>query len=753
MIYFFGPFELDDENFSLSRHGQRLALEPKALRVLLLMVQSPGRLLTKAALLDAVWTHTVVEESTLSRAVALLRKQLGDDPKKPVYVETVPTLGYRFIAPVGSGAPDRSVAASPAGAAAPSTPIDVPAILAPPSAPAPRATASRRKRGVVLGGAAATAILLAVVGIFLVLRPSTPNLTGKSTIVLAEFANATGDAVFDDTLRQGLLVQLEQSPALTLVPEQRIGSALRMMGRAPGERLTPALGREVCERIGATAVLDGSIASLGTQYVLTLRAVNCNSGELLDTEQVQAAKKEDVLRSLSGMAATFRARVGESLQSISSHDLPLDEATTPSLDALKAFSEANRVLNIQGSAASLAMFQRAIELDPEFALAHAMLGRAYGDVGQEVHSAQSTAQAYKFRERAGERERFFITASYELQVTGNLQKALETCDTWRQIYPRDSGPYGFPAGVILRVFGRYGEGAQRGRQMVDIGPDFSIPYHLLFTNLVAADRLDEASKLLEEASRRQLQIPFFWLDRYRLAFLRGDSQRMKQIASQAVGQPGVEDLIAAQEADVLAYDGHLGEARQRSQSAVDTARQGGRLEAAGRLQASSALREALFGDWEEAAAEAKSALELSRGRDVLYGAATALAMAHDSDGAMALANELEQRLPEDTSVRVHYSPVIRALIALNRGDPAAAIEKLQPNLPFELGTPQSAFGGYYGTLYPVYVRGLALLALNRRAEAAAEFKKILNHRGLVVADPIGVLARMQLTQSDSVRPR
>jgi tetratricopeptide (TPR) repeat protein len=220
-----------------------------------------------------------------------------------------------------------------------------------------------------------------------------------------------------------------------------------------------------------------------------------------------------------------------------------------------------------------------------------------------------------------------------------------------------------------------------------------------------------------------------------------------------VGQPGVEDLIAAQEADVLAYDGHLGEARQRSQSAVDTARQGGRLEAAGRLQASSALREALFGDWEEAAAEAKSALELSRGRDVLYGAATALAMAHDSDRAMALANELEQRLPEDTSVRVHYSPVISALIALNRGDPAAAIEKLQPNLPFELGTPQSAFGGYYGTLYPVYVRGLALLALNRRAEAAAEFKKILNHRGLVVADPIGVLARMQLTQSDSVRPR
>ena len=669
MIYFFGPFELDGENFSLTRHGQRLPLEPKALRVLLLMVQS---------------------------------------------------------------------LAEPA--------------VAPPTAPTPAAATPGRKRAIMLAAAPAAAILLAVVATMMAVRPSLRNLTGKSTLVLAEFANSTGDGVFDDTLRQGLLVQLEQSPALTLVPEQRIESALRMMSRPPDERLTPAMGREVCERIGATAVLDGSIASLGTQFVLTLRAVNCDTGELLDTEQAQAAKKEDVLRSLSSMAATFRSRVGESLQSISSHDLALDEATTPSLDALKAFSEANRVLSVKGSAASLPMFHRAIQLDPEFALAHAMLGRAYGDVGQQVHSAESTAQAYKFREHASERERFFITASYELQVTGNLQKALETCDTWRQIYPHDAGPYGFPAGVILRVLGRYEEGAQRGRQMVDIGPDFSIPYHLLFTNLVAADRLDEASKLLEEVSRRNLQIPFFWLDRYRLAFLRGDSQGMAQLATQAAGQPGVEDLIAAQEADVLAYDGHLAEARQRSQSAVDTARQAGRLEAAGRLQASSALREALFGNSELAAAQAKSALELSRGRDVLYGAATALALAHDSALATALANELEQRLPEDTSVRVHYLPVIRALIALNHNNPLTALERLQPNLPFELGTPQSAFGGYYGTLYPVYVRGLALLALNRRSEAAAEFKKILSHPGLVVADPIGVLARMQLTRSDSARP-
>jgi tetratricopeptide (TPR) repeat protein len=615
---------------------------------------------------------------------------------------------------------------------------------------APAAATSGRKRAVILAAAAA-AILIGVVATMMVVRPSPHDLTGKNSIVLAEFANATGDAVFDDTLRQGLLVQLEQSPALTLVPEQRIASALRMMSRPPDERLTPALGREVCERVGATAVLDGSIASLGTQFVLSLRAVNCNTGELLDTEQVQAAKKEDVLRALSSMAATFRSRVGESLQSISSHDLALDEATTPSLDALKAFSEANRVLSVKGSAASLPMFQRAIQFDPEFALAHAMLGRAYGDVGQEVHSAQSTAQAYKFREHAGERERFFITASYELQVTGNLQKALEICDTWRQIYPHDSGPYGFPAGVILRVLGRYEEGAQRGRQMVDIGPDFSIPYHLLFTNLLAADRLDEARKLLEEASRRNLQIPFFWLDRYRLAFLSGDSQAMKQLATQAPGQPGVEDLIAAQEADVLAYDGHLTEARQRSQGAVDTARQAGRSETAARLEASSALREALFGNSELAAAQANSALELSRGRDVLYGAATALAMAHDSERAAALANELEQRLPEDTSVRVHYLPVIRALIALNHNDPVAALERLRANLPFELGTPQSAFGGYYGTLYPVYVRGLALSALNRGPEAAAEFKKILDHPGLVVADPIGVLARMQLTQVGGVR--
>ena len=489
----------------LTRDGRPVLLEPRAFAVLLLMVDSEGKLLRKEAIFEAVWKNAVVEDSTLSRVIAVLRKQLGDDPRNPKLIETVPKIGYRFVSTVrikeAAARPERIEATAPAS------------VLA-----ARRHPDASRTRGIRWTVAAASVLVLGAVGLLWWVHPIQSSPPQKKTLVLTEFTNSTGEAVFDNTLRQGMIVQLEQSPALLLLPEQRIQATLRLMGQDPGARLTLNLGREVCQRTGSLAVLEGSIAALGEQYVLGLRAVNCASGDVIDTEQVQAQERGDVLRSLDQMASKFRARLGESISSVSTMDTPLEEATTPSLDALKAYSEANLVANSKGSAAAIPILETAIALDPEFAIAHAMLGRMYGDVGQESRSALSTAEAYKFRNHASEREKFFIVASYEMQVTGNLEKAEATCETWGRVYPRDAGPWGFPTGVIFRVFGQYDEAVETGKRLIDIDPDFAMAYHLLAVNEIALGRLDEAQALLDAAAARKLDIPFYSLDRYRLAF-------------------------------------------------------------------------------------------------------------------------------------------------------------------------------------------------------------------------------------------
>jgi tetratricopeptide (TPR) repeat protein len=566
----------------------------------------------------------------------------------------------------------------------------------------------------------------------------------KKTVVLSDFENSTGDAVFDGTLREGLTVQLEQSPVLSLVSEPRIRNTLRLMNRNPETRLTAELAREVCQRTDSAATLDGTIASLGSQYVITLHATNCTTGEALDTEQVQAAKKEDVLRALSTVASSLRSRLGESIASIQRLDTPLDEATTSSLDALKAFSESDRLGNQSGSAAAIPLQQRAVELDPKFATAWAMLGRLYGDVGQEQSSAESTAKAYEFRDHASDHERLFIDASYALQVTGNLEKAEQTCETWAQIYPNDAASYGFRAGLILRVFGQYDKAIANAEHLVAIHPDFALAYHFVALNDIAIGRYQETEQIGERERARNFHIPFYALDQYRLAFLVGDEAAMKGAVMMAEKMPGGEDMIAGQQASSFAYHGELAKAREVSDGSMNFMLQSGRREAAARSESGSALREAFFGNQAEATRLATAALNLSKGRDAEYGAAFALALSGNSTQAAALADELDRRLPEDTSVRFDYVPTIRALVALDRHDAAKALDLLQANVPYEGGSPQSSFDGFYGVLYPVYVRGLAYLMEHRGEDAATEFRKILDHPGIVANDPIGALARLQL---------
>jgi serine/threonine protein kinase/tetratricopeptide (TPR) repeat protein len=607
----------------------------------------------------------------------------------------------------------------------------------------PEAPTEVAKRWKVIVPAAAAVLAFFLAGYFYFHR--TPKLTDKDTIVLADFTNTTGDPVFDGTLRQGLAVQLEQSPFLSLVSEEHIQKALGLMGQPADARLTPQLAREICERTASAAVLEGSIASLGSQYVLGLRAKNCRSGDVLDEEQVQAARKEDVLNSLSQIASRFRTRVGESLATVEKHDTPLEEATTTSLEALKAYSSARKVLYSTGiEATALPLFKRATEIDPQFAMAHAFLGRVYGDIGESALSAESTSKAYQLRDRASDAEKFFITATYDQQVTGNLEKAQETFELWAQTYPREISPHGISSGMIYPAFGKYEKAIEEAKKAIGIDPDFVFAYVNLATAYQFLDRLGEAEATYQQASERKLETSSGLVQRYDLAFVEGDQAGMERAVALSQGKSGAEDLISDHEAFVLAYSGHLKQARRKSQHAVDLAQQAAHRETAALYETGPALWEAFFGNALAARRDAMAVLELSKGRDVEYGAALALALSGDSSQSQTLANDLDKRFPEDTSVRFSYLPELRALLALNHGEPAKAVELLQVSVPYELGVPQSWNSGVFGVLYPVYVRGEAYLVAHQGAEAVTEFQTILDHRAIVGTDPIGALAHLQL---------
>jgi len=477
---------------------------------------------------------------------------------------------------------------------------------------------------------------------------------------------------------------------------------------------------------------------------LGLRARNCRTGDVLDEEQVTAARKEDVLNVLSQIASKFRTRVGESLATVRSHDTPLAEATTPSLEALKAFSAGKKLHTSTGGAAALPLFQRAVEIDPNFALAQAFLGGVYGELGESDLAEEITGKAYGLRDRTSDAERLHLTVSYELRVTGNLEKAQQACKLWGQSYPRDRDAHGLLGGAIYPVFGKFEEAVEESKKTVEIDTDFAIAYNTLALNDIALDRLGEAERALRRASERRLELPDLLVDQFDIAFLKGDQAGMDRAAALGRGKAGAEDWLTDQEALVVAYTGRMQLARRKSRRAVELARQSAGRERAALFATGPGLWEALLGNGPAARSRATEALELSKDREVEYGAAAALAIAGDSGRAQRVAADLESRFPEDTAVKFSYLPVLRALISLNHGEPAKAIEALEIASAYELGAPPSSFFGFFGALYPVYVRGEAYLALHQGAEAGAEFEKILHHRGVVINDPIGALAHLQL---------
>jgi DNA-binding winged helix-turn-helix (wHTH) protein/tetratricopeptide (TPR) repeat protein len=719
-LYAFGPFRVDPERETVLRGGESVPLTPKTFQVLLVLIRNHKQVVTKDDLMKSVWPDTFVEEANLSRTIFMLRKALGETAQDHRYIVTVPGLGYRLAESVQL-IPEQEIAV----------------IAASHSRLQVEVKETKQWRWI----AAAVVLLVAVAGgIWWLNSRRNAVFTAKDTVVLADFVNSSGDPLFDGTLREGLAIQLQQSPFLSLISDQRIQRTLLLMGHQADARFTPEVARGVCERTGSAAVLEGSIVPLGSQYVLELQAKSCRTGEVLDREQVQAARKEDVLTALGQIASRFREKVGESLTTIQEHNRPLAEATTPSLEALEAYSEGWKLHTSSGALAGLPFVRHAVEIDPNFALAYSTMGREYADLDEPGLSAENTTRAWQLRDRTSDPEKFLIAANYQILATGNLEEARETCEAWAHAYPREAIPHVMLSGNTNKAAARYEEALEQGRKAVELDPDFGIAYFNIAVNNVYLDHLDEAENTLGRAAGRGLEIDEFIMLEYDIAFLKGDGAGMARVAARARERPGGETWISNKEAFASAYSGHLQEARILSQRAIDQARQQAQPERAALWEVGESLREAFFGDTPLARKSAAAALNVSNDPEVQYGAALALALSGDTPRAQSIADALLKRFPEDTVVQFSYLPVLRAQIALNQGDASQAIHRLEVAVPYELG----ASHALYGALYPVYVRGEAHLAARQGAEAAMEFQKILDHRGIVNSDPIGALAHLQL---------
>jgi serine/threonine protein kinase/tetratricopeptide (TPR) repeat protein len=585
-------------------------------------------------------------------------------------------------------------------------------------------------------------VLLVAGGLYYRSHQQSNRLTDKDTIVLSDFDNKTGEPVFDDTLKQGLSVQLEQSPFLGLLTADKVNETLKLMGRPTSDRLTPEITREVCQRTGSKAMLTGSIAGLGSQYVIGLKAVDCNTGEVLAEAQEQAAGKEAVLKALDNAAISLRSKLGESLTSVQKYAVPLVELTTPSLEALKAFSLGRKTFYAQGGTAALPFFKRAAELDPNFAAAYGAMSTVYGNLNQPGRSAENARKAYDLREKVSEKERLAIEANYFLAATGELEKAAQAYEQWQQTYPRDYETYGNLA-FISGSLGNLEKSLEENREALRLEPNTGTSYASLGNAYVSLNRLDEAEAVYKQAEQRKLGGEFLLYNRYQLAFLKGDAPQMAQLASQAMGKPGTEDALLASQADTEAWYGKLKNARELTRRAMDSARHSDANETAAAYQAAAALREAESGDPKQARADADAALKLALNRDVRVMAALALARADDTAGAEKLATELDKTFPLDTHIQRYWLPTIRAGVSLERKDPTRAIELLQLASTVELGqaTSSTVF------LCPVYLRGEAYLMLHDGNRSAAEFQKFIDHRGLVASFPWGALARLGLARA------
>jgi DNA-binding winged helix-turn-helix (wHTH) protein/tetratricopeptide (TPR) repeat protein len=715
----FSVFELDLDSGELFKQGRKVKLQGQPFDLLVALLERPGEVVTREELQQRVWPPDLVVDFDLglNKAINKVRDALGDLAESPHFIETVPRRGYRFIGQIqAEGGPE------------------APAVEAELVRPAPRV----RRIAVPL----LLAAVLAAGGLYYRAHQAKP-LTDKDSIVLSDFTNTTGDSVFDDTLKLGLSVQLAQSPFLNLVSEGRVNDTLKLIGHPSDDRLTPEVAREVCQRTSSKAMLAGSIAQLGAQYVIGLKAVDCATGDMLAEAQEQAAGKEAVLKALDAAALRLRRKLGESLGSVRKYATPLAEVTTPSLEALKAYSLGVKTNTAKGFNAALPFFERAVNLDPSFAMAYVVMGQVYCIFNEVERGAEYIRKAYALREKVSEQERLIIEGFYYFFATGELEKAAQTFGLWQQTYPRMGEPY-MMLGWVSGVLGNYEKALEEHREALRLEPNEVANYINLGGDYAALNRLDEAGAMFKQAEERKMENEVLLECRYLLAFLKGDAAQMARLASAAMGKPGAEDLLLAMQADTEGWYGRLRNARELTGRAMDSARRNDANESAAEYQAAAALREVESGNRERARADAKAALKLAPNREVRRMAALALARAGDTAGAEKLAAELDKAFPLDTLAQRYWLPTIRAAVALERKDPNRAIELLKVASTIELSALTTNLAI---SMIPPYVRGEAYLMLHESSRAAAEFQKVIDHRGLVVDFPWGALARLGLARA------
>jgi DNA-binding winged helix-turn-helix (wHTH) protein/tetratricopeptide (TPR) repeat protein len=684
------------------------------------LLEQPGVVVTREELKRRIWPDESFGDfdHAVNVAVANLRAALADSADAPRFVETLHRRGYRFICPVGS-ATQASVAAATGNVK-------------------PAQEPKRFLAAAVFSSAAVALALLASAWWFLHHRAH--KLTDKDTVVLADFMNSTGDPVFDGTLRQGLAVQLSQSPFLSLISEERVKQTLQLMSQPPDARLTPEIARQVCLRNASAAVLEGSIAKLGSQYVLGLNAVNCATGDSLAEEQVTAEGKEQVLKALAQGAATLRGKLGESLMTVEKFNVPVEQVTTPSLDALQAYSLGRTVMiDKEDHLGAIQLFQRAISLDPNFAMAYASLGLAYAE-HSEKDSVSYYRMAYDLRNRVSDREKFYIESHYHDSVSGNLEKSRQVYELWEKTYPRDDIPHFNLSGNALTL-GQFDRAEQEAKQSLQLLPGDCLSYGNLLSAYIKSNRFAEAHAVAKEAEEQKADCFHFQTYRYGLAFLEQDHAEMARVAAASAGKWGV-GLLGA-ESKTAAYYGRLKESREYLRQAMVSGERAGERELPFLFEAYAAESEAFLGNAAVARRQATDALANSSGRYVQGVAALGLALAGDVNRAQSLADNLAQRFPEDTVLQFNYLPTVRAQLALNRKDPLEAIGALKVVAPYEMAGMEGS-----NALYAVFLRGQAYLMARQGSDAATEFQKILDHRGIALNEIIGALAHLGIARAD-----
>ena len=764
-LFEFGTFVLDPQKRLLLREGQPVSLTPKAFEVLLALAESNGEVLSKEDLMRLVWPDTVVEEGNLSRNISTLRKALGESPTDHRYIVTVSGRGYRFVGELrgpwhesaqlealenGSFALVRSVTPDLQEVNGAQNLVTATAVLTPSSARsgaghsffgsfAPRWSWSSAG---ILGAAA---LMLGVASLFLFKLRSKPGLNETDQILISDFTNTTGDTVFDDTLKQAITVQLAQSPYLNILADATISSTLKLMTKPPDTKLTPEVARDLCQRAGCKAYIAGTVASMGSQFVIGLNAVDCVTGNTLAQQQVTARNKEYVLKALDEAATKIRKRLGESLSTLERYDTPLEQATTPSLEALKAFTQGNLARDRKGDAETIPFFKRAIELDPQFAMAYDALGLTYSNLDEPGLASEYITKAQRLRERTSELEKFDIAANYSQIVTGELENANQISELWAQTYPRDPYPHNI-LGVNFEFLGQHEKALGEITEAIRLNPDGVVLYSDLMENYTALNRLDEAKATYEKALARQLDHTYLHADRYSIAFLQNDRTEMDRQLAWAAGRTGTEDLLLSLESDTRAFFGNLEKAREYSFRAFTAAQHANQKETAALWQMNSALREAEFGNLIRARKDTAAALLVATTRDVQILSALVMARTGDLQRSRDIADDLGKRFPHNTVMNRYWLPSIRAAIELNQRNPSKALEILRAVSPYDFAypNPQVEVGRY---LYPVYLRGQAYLLTGQGREAAAEFQKFPDYRTMVVNCPLASLARLGLARA------